>query len=344
MNTFLVICLLISFGLFEVKSSPVTCNPNNKIRYGQFSDTEQTCIDRAGCYDSETHCYLSQDYIPGFRAFRGPSNSVSEIRSYTNKNRFGCSRECLKENNCLCFTFNRVTKVCSLKNSFCTEGSPNDDNILVHNRYAYKNLICAFGDCSGNDISTDSTLADCSTNCVGTCEMFILSNGECHRKSSLCNFIEEANLRSELTACLKGPAFPDWSSNHFINRNDIIDISDTTCKDVNLETTFHLKVGWPTVGTSKTDFQLEIVGKNMRRCMNSTGETEKNFIAAFTVLEFQYKPLFTGNFKACKLISGNDDTNCKYYCSCGIDYCQAVHIRAFASDDVNMSICKYEII
>lgn len=167
---------------------------------------------------------------------------------------------------------------------------------------------------------------------------------KCYLKDDFCDFSSLDWRRFHLLTFLKAPIFPNWFTTKNTNKDEITDNSNTTCKNVSLESNFNLKIPWPTVGREKKDFNLLIFGKNLSKCLNSTESLQSNTVVAFIIYEFHNLPQFTGNFRACNLISGDDDDKfCKYHCSCGEEYCEAVHIRAFASNDANMSICNYEI-
>lgn len=60
--------------------------------------------------------------------------------------------------------------------------------------------------------------------------------------------------------------------------------------------------------------------------------------SCFVLNKFEKLSTFRGDFIGCKLKDGDDNTYCKYSCSCDQDNGHDMHIRAFKSDDNDMSI------
>lgn len=329
----------------------LTCDPNKKIFYGQSSRDEATCKKGGACYDSTFGCYYSQENIPGFRIHKGECTSCSASEVFSDLDRIECGRECLKRSDCQCFTYDISSGSCILKNVVCNSMNDQISNKLTYNKYASNKVLCFHADCHGHDITkVNKNVAECYEFCKtkGNCKSFALvttptANDICGLKSVLCDVTSRENTRLFINLCIPGPVFPDWLDNHYSNRNEISDDSNSTCKSVGLADNFNLKIPWPSVGNNSPDFTIKIIGKNFQRCVDFRTGLHGNCVLAFVVNEFLGSPRFTGNFRACQLIDGNNNTYCKYFCSCGLDFCEAVHIRGFGTDESNMSICHYQI-
>lgn len=340
------------FFEFQSALASVTCDPNNKIRLGPTGENQLSCINHGGCFDSTFGCYFSRENIPGFRMMKGECTSCSTKEIFNNLERMECARECLKTTDCNCFIYDSSIKECLIKNVVCHGTSSKDGSKITYSRFASTKVTCSSGDCWLNDILAKyASIEDCYTSCKNdpNCKSIVqVMNGNhletCFIKNSICDFTEQNKRLLYTTACLPGPIFPDWLTKHHLNRAEIVDDSNSTCKSVGLADNFNLKIPWPTVGDAIPDFKISIIGKNMQKCIDFLNPLPENGVIAFVVYEFHPTYQFMGNFKACKLISGNDNIQCIYECSCGIDYCEAVHIRAFSSDEANMSICHYQIL
>lgn len=343
--------IVLNFIGFKAIFASVTCNPENKIRYGKETRQDE-CERYAGCWESGYGCYFSDEKISGFRMMVGHCTNCLDREIIHDIGRKNCSRECLKRHNCHCFTYNSDSRVCYIKAGVCPRSNFAQNNNITYNRYASKNLYCSYADCADNDLSQAVVNVDiCSYNCRSdsSCKMLInvspmaeeLGNF-CVLKSAFCDITQSSKAHWFVSSCILGPLLPDWLTNHFSNRNAFLDNSTSTCKTIGSADNFSLKIPWPTVGDSNPNFKITIYGQNLQKCLRSDKELHANGIIVFVVEEFQNLPQFTGNFKACILLSGDDSTSCMYFCSCGFDYCESVHIRAFGLDDVNMSICHYE--
>lgn len=344
-----MIRILISLVLLVDVYSSQYCNQMNKIRYGKESDQESICLKYGGCWDNDFKCYYSQKYIPGFRMMEGECTTCSTSEKLDNLERNECSRECLKRDTCNCFTYDSSTKECFIKTAVCSTTNFQFGDKTTYNKHASKEFVCSSGDCYSGDLfhTTDNPnlcIEKCKLNV--NCKLIGLVSGVssvvCMLKQNFCDFTSPANAKTFVVSCIPSPIFPDWVSNYNVNITEIKDNSYSTCKAIGSADNFNMKIPWPSVGTDKPDFNITITGKNLQNCMDFLN-LKRSGVIAYIVYEFQQFLQFTGNFKACKLIGGNDNTECKYSCSCGIDYCEAVHIRIFASDDDGMSICHYEI-
>lgn len=350
----LIFSIFIFFGIFNFQliSAGVTCNTDEKIPYGQQND-QDACDKHGGCWENGNSCYFSNEHISGYHMVIGGCTNCVDKKTINDIGRKDCSIECFKMSDCYCFTYNSITRVCKIKNGICLSFDYVDDGRITYNKYASKNLYCSYGDCFEPDLNAGNVNIDiCSSNCRSDsrCKSIVFVapknvdlNNYCVHKSEFCDISNVAAARQRISSCLNGPLFPDWLTNHFTNRIDLLDNSNETCKTVGSADNFNLKIPWPTVGNNFPDFQISIIGQNLRKCFEPNTVFYENGILAYVVDEYQNYPQFTGNFKACHLKSGNDDTTCIYSCSCGTNYCESVHIRAFAFDDVNMSICQYEI-
>lgn len=348
----ILLILLNNLNYYGVNMAAVTCNPNNKIGYGRKNREESDCRKAAACFDGPgLGCYYSLENIPGFRVALGDCRDCSVSQAIYDLTRVECARKCLRRSTCNCFTYDVGLKKCLIKNSVCHNIIPLYTNRLTYNKHATKNAVCFPSDCTGNDISKENkNVEKCHESCVSkaNCRSFSLVttpniNEVCNVKSTLCDVSAVENFRLFNNLCLVGPLFPDWLTNHHLNRAEITDNLKSTCKSISSSDNFNLKIPWPTVGESNTYFSLTIFGTNIQKCINPNQDLNEYGVIAYVVFEFLGIPQFTGNFKACQLIGGDNGTECRYFCSCGLDYCEAVHIRAFASDDINMSICHYEI-
>lgn len=345
-----LVVIIINSGIPLIMAS-FSCNPKKKVQYGLPSRTEAKCTQYAACHESGLGCYYSEEKIPGFRIANGECTSCPVTETLSNLERQECARECLKRSGCNCFTYDSVSKDCLIKNSLCHNFDSIGGNRLSYNRFASKKIVCSRADCAGNDINkAEKTAEECYELCKNNsiCKVFALMTTSiltqmCIIKSVLCDFTLLENSRIHMSACIPGPVFPDWLKNHYSNRAEIADDSVLTCKSVDAGENFNLKIPWPTVGEDEPNFNITIIGTNLQKCFDLNNGLNEYGVLAFVVYEFDLIPQFTGNFKACQFVSGNDNTQCKYSCSCGLDYCSAVHIRAFASDALGMSVCHYQI-
>lgn len=349
MEFYLIVFILFCW-IYETIEA-VTCNPAKKIRYGQENHPEDYCVNHGGCYDSEFGCFFSQENIPGFRVMKGGCSACLPNVTLANLDILECSRECLKRPDCNCFTYDLSSKQCVIKNVVCY-GTDASDNKLTYNRFASKYAICSYADCPGNDLTQENkniegcinsceNRAGCKVSVESTLISHTVPDATCLLKTVLCDFTDPAKAELHMSICIPGPAFPDWFINHDSTRAEIIDESVSTCKQVGIRDNFNLKIPWPTVGETVPDFNITIIGKNLRKCIDFPNGLTGSGVMAYVPHEFHSNPQFMGNFKTCTLVAADDSTECKYFCTCGIDYCQAVHIRAFAANDVNMEICHY---
>lgn len=334
--------------------SRVTCNSNNKIQYGRSSTTQEGCLKYGGCWESGFGCYFSQENIPGFRLIIGKCQLCSVYQSFTNLDIIDCSRECFKRSFCHCFLYNIESKVCGIIKDFCYPTKDTTGTQFVYNKYASKNMICSYGDCQGPvSIENVSNLEKCYEKCTNSSNCKMLTSiiqvdspdfHACLLKKYTCDITLPENRWLTTSICIEGPAFSDWMVNHFTNRENIIDNLNDTCKNVSLINTFNLKIPWPSIGNSNPDFQILILGKKLRKCLKPKKDLEENGILTYVVDSFQQVANYLGTYKGCQLIDGDNDSFCKYACSCNKDYCQAVHIRAFNSIGSNMAVCNYQIL
>lgn len=345
-----MIIILTIFSYLDFVSTSQTCNPMKKIQYGDKADTEGNCLKYGGCWDENFKCYFSQEYIPGFRMFRGECKTCPASETFTNLNRRECARECLKKSTCNCFTYDSSTKECQIKNSVCQPASFENGAKLTYDKHASDIVVCGHGSCSSS-ISAQSlhTIEGCIETCAESdddCEFIelVTSSTSCLLKRNFCHFTLPENANKAKVACLPGPIFSDWFKNHDIDRENIEDDSNSTCMNVSSSDNFNMKIPWPSVGEVNPNFNISVIGKNLEKCIDLSKVLIPNGIAVYVVYESLPNIQFTGNFKACELIGGNDSTECRYTCSCGLDYCESAHVRAFASGDIVLSICHYQIL
>lgn len=339
---------------FRNASAIITCDPSTKIRYGKTSDTRTTCEKYAGCWEDGYGCYFSLQNVGGFRMMMGEFPYANINETISNTDRQECGRECLKRATCHCFTYDSNDRSCKMMNEFCFKSNMVIGSNITYNKYASKDLICGYGDCYEGNLNWNYiNIQACYDLCklYSSCKIIGFSSAEhflpqysCMAKVNFCDFTSKQNAHMYSSMCIPGPAFPDWATNHYINRDEIIDDSETTCKSVDIKDGFNLKVPWPSIRYNQSDFYIEIFGKSMEKCMDAAKSLDVNGLTAFVVDEFEVHPRFTGLFKACKMVDGNDENYCKYFCSCEKDYCGAVHIKAFTNNSDQMSICKYKII
>lgn len=342
----LLFFLYTNYTVFAIPS----CNPNRKIPYGPPTANNVDCEGNLGCWDDASKCYFSENFLKGFSVFEGRGASCSINETLAERSLQECANECLKLTYCTGFVHDPIMKYCEISKEICREqGKTTDSNAITYNKHASKHFVSVYHDCSENDIRYSSIVSaeSCYNECLmdSKCKMMVTAYDEklCYLKEDICDFSKLDRRRFHLLSCIPAPIFSDWFPTKNADKDEIIDNSNATCKNVTMEKQFNLKIPWPTVGREEKDFNLLIIGKNLNNCMNSSESMQNNTVVAFIVYEFHNLPQFTGNFKACDLISGNDDTFCKYRCSCGEEYCEAVHIRAFASNDANMSICNYQV-
>lgn len=331
----------------------VDCNVEKKIFYGKSSISKTNCEEHGGCFQNGMGCFFSNENVSGFRLVVGICIGCNPHIIFDRIDRIECSRECLKSSLCNCFIYETSTNKCKIFTNFCFTINYNTKIELIYNKYASNKLICGYGDCLGNIIvNAQVNWNDCFEICSNhtNCKAIVSAvakgfNGKyvCLPKHTICDFTLSSHAHNFVVMCLRGPAFPDWATNHFLNNREIIDNSNETCKLIFPDENFNLKIPWPSVGNFESDFKIMIIGKKLGKCLESNGLNHPNGVITYVVDSFQKLPLFHGIFKACRLTNGDNNTFCIYLCTCGEDYCEAVHIRAFSINNINMAICNYQI-
>lgn len=324
---------------------------------------ESKCINSGCCWDSNSSptCFYGNDNLPGFVLTVGRGDSVHISLSIQNTSELLCSRICLEKSDCSCFTFDKNTKNCSLKNRPCLNADGTTLNIRNFNKIAAPGLSCARTLCpdfgykaSGADDITAHNLnfLECVNKCKShaSCKLFTYTFKKNVRLTSLC-FIKAENCRFKEylhamdTSCAKVPLFPHTNEFFHDDIKKMIDSeAENTCISVLTEKDFLLRVPWPLVNTPNRQFRIQIKGHNLQKCIDPLTGLQEAGVLAYVPIKTQIEPIFKGPFKACIFESGNDTTECVYSCSCGEDYCQAVYIRAFGGTTDNIDICHYNIL
>lgn len=345
---FFILFLLFSF---VSKSISVTCNPENKKRYGKNGETKIECLNYAGCWDDNYGCYFSNEVFPGFHMMMGECTTCPIELAVANLTRNECAGLCLKRSTCNCFTYDSITEQCQMKKSVCATSNFALGSKITYNKHASKDMICSYGLCPlGNILEVTLPIQSCNHFCGNdpSCKMIGLKYGNnfspCMVKNYLCNFFSPEKQDLSVISCIRGPILPDWRKNHETGTNKITDNSNSTCKSISSTDNFNLIIPWPTLENDRSEFELLIIGKNLKKCMNLTNSIDKHGLVAYVEVNFDSSFQFLGSFKSCHLISGNDNEICQYSCSCGDNYCQAVHIRAFNAEASDIEICNYKIL
>lgn len=124
-----------------------------------------------------------------------------------------------------------------------------------------------------------------------------------------------------------------FNTNHIIYDNDI-----ATCF-TSKKTPFKVRSPWPTGSSSKLDFIVKIIGKNLT-CLDFKSWTGKNSVIVYVVLDFQIKSQFIGEFIFCELTKSSGN-NCEYKCNCRGKLCQAYFIDLHDESE-SMTICEIQ--
>lgn len=213
-----------------------------------------------------------------------PSNYI-----FINIERKVCARACLAKSDCNCFTYDSNTKVCELKKDACFFFTFTSYSQRIYNKYASNKFLCGYGDCNNNDINIFRYNAqECSLACSSNpnCRLMALTSGPsktCFVKSKLCDFTEATNQAVHVVSCINGNFLPESIKNPNLSINMLNDNSNDTCKNVNQSSNFNLKVPWPSAGKSKPDFDLIIIGKNLKKCLDSSDILQESFVIAYVV-------------------------------------------------------------
>lgn len=315
--------------------------------------SEAECTSFGGCF-SDSKCFYDQTFIPGFLHYKGSGSFTTFYDIHSSISLEDCSRKCLSNNNCNCFSYDFTGTVCKLTIEHCQVGVPgSNDQFYVYERNAFNTFTCYHTNCGHTDQHSHSNITSCYQHCLNqpSCLLFTFMMDS---RSTKCTIIENLSCdlfgisgRSdpEIVSCVPGPIFQSVNNRNDQKLQNITDNEiDDTCISVTLENRFSLRIPWPSVGKVIPDFQIKVIGKNMQKCINVNEDVEMKYgVLAYVPTGKQRDPKFREIFTGCNLSEGDDSTNCVFNCTCGLDYCQAVYVKAFGESNYNMQICHYEI-
>lgn len=111
---------------------------------------------------------------------------------------------------------------------------------MTYSKYSFKNLGCQNGKCENKKINIwTKNVSSCYDECLKkspTCTMLMMvpttatRNENCSTRKKFCDFTKNNTGHLKKVTCLPGPMLEDWSENHYSNRQQIIDGSNSTCK------------------------------------------------------------------------------------------------------------------
>ncbi|CAD5114645.1 unnamed protein product [Dimorphilus gyrociliatus] len=351
--------IIILLSTLIICASSDRCDVDEKVRFGPKLAQEFDCLRYGGCWNDTFKCYYANDHIPGFIRLNGEYTTGTLVLSESDITARECARICLRKTTCEYFVYDSQNKICSGRSNPNVGQTGSSATMKTYMKEALKdwtfhNFLCPNTATVTTDIGTPNVNTPaCAENCKtqSDCDFItVVRNGDqatnenCVLKKTICP-IDNTPSSFESKLYLPGPAFPGIYDN---NNQNLVKIRDAealnTCVQVNNASNFNLRVPWPTIGQYVADFKVIVKGNNMKKCLRSTDALQSAGVIVYLPIHPERNIIFTGSFAGCKLESGNDETNCKYACSCGYDYCEAVYIRGFGSDDDNMEICYYNIL
>ncbi|CAD5122858.1 DgyrCDS11260 [Dimorphilus gyrociliatus] len=340
-------------GICDTVEVNARCSRISNTICGSTTTTQSQC-NLNGCCFSNNVCYYDDTSVPGFVQTRREGQFTTYLEVDISISLEECNRRCLSKSLCRCFTYNSETTVCILTTENCkVSGSTVHDKISSYQRTAYKKVTCYSANCNFEPEFDTEDFTICRDNCISesTCEYFVYTfdnqQNKCStQETTICDtFSPTFRELNYINTCVNGPVFKDT-----IRQKDtkLIHITDSdnpeTCVDVSLAMQFSLRVPWPSVDHANQNFYIEITGHNFNKCIDKMDQLSPTGLLVYVPIAMQVDPLFEESFLGCSLISGDDMSNCKYLCSCGLQYCQAVYIKAFGDTNENMKVCHYNII
>ncbi|CAD5126529.1 unnamed protein product [Dimorphilus gyrociliatus] len=338
------------FVFIDEAINPKRCSQILNKKCGSDSTTEVECK-LFGCCYLNGKCFYDNTAMAGFVQIRKNSNFQTFYNIIISINVKECTRHCLSSSQCRCFEYDFKRTVCTLSKEACN--AQNDsETISSYERIGFSSLTCYNADCGHLDQFNKTDLYECKTDCEvqSNCEFIIYAGDNREKKcthlpSSNCDFSDSKRRFAYMNSCVLGPVFKDVYQQ---NDNKLLQITDqqseNTCIDVKADEDFSLRIPWPSVSTISPNFKLNIFGENLHKCIDLKNSLPPVGVLAYIPLDYQNDPIFIGNFLSCQLLNGDDNTVCEYFCSCQMDYCQSVYIKAITNTNNNMKICHYTVV